>query len=186
MRLMRVMYAGIAVACIAGVAWVYNTSDFINDSHIVTYRPERDRADVLDIFYENWGWLVAPGVENYSPELRIDKKATSPLPRDMNKLTIDVYRMDNQTVGFVAYFQNNFYKGSILFLAVRSSYRGRGIARALLAHAVEQLRKKGLHVVQLYTRLDNAPARHIYESFGFKHVESDSPVMTYRYQIPRY
>jgi ribosomal protein S18 acetylase RimI-like enzyme len=52
-------------------------------------------------------------------------------------------------------------------VAVGSAYRGRGIGRGLLLYAIEYARKRGAPAVMLKVHLDNASARHLYESEGF-------------------
>ena len=55
----------------------------------------------------------------------------------------------------------------LLSLAVRPDRQGRGIGRGLIAAGLEYLRAKGARTVRLEVRPDNAPARHLYEAFGF-------------------
>jgi len=55
----------------------------------------------------------------------------------------------------------------LLSLAVRPDRQGKGIGRGLIAAGLEYLRAKGARTVRLEVRPDNAPARHLYEAFGF-------------------
>jgi len=153
-------------------------------SRIATYQPTRDRSAILDMFDRNWYWLVAHfSPHEYSASYRLDYKAPSKNPTDMGKLHIKVYRIDDESVGFIAYYMANFYKGMILFLSVEQEYRGRGIARDLLSHAVDQLARHGARIVELTTRVNNTPARRLYERFGFSRVHIDDHFVTYRYEI---
>lgn len=52
-------------------------------------------------------------------------------------------------------------------VAVGAAYRGRGIGRSLLLYAIEYARKRGASTMILKVHLDNASARHLYESEGF-------------------
>jgi ribosomal protein S18 acetylase RimI-like enzyme len=52
-------------------------------------------------------------------------------------------------------------------LAVRGDWRRRGVARTLLAEAEHQADRDGSSGVALDTGLANAPARALYESYGF-------------------
>jgi len=170
------------IACItaAFVGWyAYVTYG----SHIVPYQAQRDRQAVLSIFEENWYWLTLLPPEEYSAAYRIDYKAPSPFPRDRQRLSIDVYRADEQTVGFIAYYVSRFYKGSILFLAVRQQYRKRGIARKLVEHAIKRLASRGVQVIELFTHINNEAAQRLYESIGFQRVWADDTFVTYQYQI---
>ncbi len=52
-------------------------------------------------------------------------------------------------------------------LAVLPEWRGKGIGRALLAHAEDRARRRGCCKLTLEVLDDNARARGLYESFGF-------------------
>ena len=56
-------------------------------------------------------------------------------------------------------------------LAVDPRFRRRGVARTLLAHAEERAAADGLDGVSLDTGLQNAPARALYESTGYRERE---------------
>ena len=55
-------------------------------------------------------------------------------------------------------------------LAVLPEQRGRGIGRALLAAVEAQARTEGCCKLTLEVQEDNAPARGLYQSFGFRDV----------------
>jgi ribosomal-protein-alanine N-acetyltransferase len=52
-------------------------------------------------------------------------------------------------------------------LAVEPSARRRGLGRALLKHLIDGGRVRGCHRATLEVRPSNAPARALYEAFGF-------------------
>jgi len=56
-------------------------------------------------------------------------------------------------------------------LAVLLEYRGRGVGRALLQAAAAHARKRGCAKLTLEVLEDNAPARRLYESCGFRDFE---------------
>lgn len=60
--------------------------------------------------------------------------------------------------------------GEVTVIAVDPACRGRGVGRALLDHAVQELRNAGAPVVMLETGGDegHAPARALYASAGFR------------------
>jgi len=60
------------------------------------------------------------------------------------------------------------WEAEILKLAVRPELRGRGIAKALNARCLAELREKGAQVVYLEVRLSNREAVGLYEGFGFR------------------
>ena len=53
-------------------------------------------------------------------------------------------------------------------LAVRPSYRGRGLGSALISHALMEAFRSGAQFSILEVRRSNAEARKLYERFGFK------------------
>lgn len=55
----------------------------------------------------------------------------------------------------------------ILSIAVASSWRGRGLARAMMAEALVYFRARHVARVRLEVRPDNAPAIKVYEDCGF-------------------
>jgi ribosomal-protein-alanine N-acetyltransferase len=57
--------------------------------------------------------------------------------------------------------------GEIASLAVRRSYRKKGVATALLRAAIRKLRRAGVKAVWLTTRRENAAAIQLYQKLGF-------------------
>ena len=55
----------------------------------------------------------------------------------------------------------------VLGMGVMAPWRGRGIGRMLVDATLKAARAKGLTRVELTVRVDNAPARRLYQSFGF-------------------
>ncbi len=58
-------------------------------------------------------------------------------------------------------------EGDVANIAVRTDKRGRGLGKTLLNALCEEAQKRGVVYLHLEVRESNAPARHIYESFGF-------------------
>jgi ribosomal-protein-alanine N-acetyltransferase len=58
----------------------------------------------------------------------------------------------------------------VLNVAVDPSLRGRGLGAALLREALREARDEAAIAVTLEVRRSNAPARRLYESFGFEEV----------------
>ena len=52
-------------------------------------------------------------------------------------------------------------------LAAAPAYRGTGIARALLEHAIEEARAAGMQTARISVAMNNLPAMRLYESCGF-------------------
>lgn len=61
-------------------------------------------------------------------------------------------------------------EGEILNLAVAETGRRRGLGRALVRAMLDALAQRGVRQVYLEVRESNAPARALYEAFGFKDV----------------
>jgi ribosomal protein S18 acetylase RimI-like enzyme len=55
----------------------------------------------------------------------------------------------------------------ILGMGVLREYRGRGIGRALMDATLQAAKAKGIRRVELTVRVDNEPAKRLYERFGF-------------------
>jgi len=78
-----------------------------------------------------------------------------------------VVRAEGKVVGFAcAYIVAD--ELMINDLAVDSSQRRLGVARAMLRHLADGARVRGCHRATLEVRLGNEPARALYESFGFR------------------
>jgi GNAT superfamily N-acetyltransferase len=60
--------------------------------------------------------------------------------------------------------------GEIYIMAVSPIRQRQGIGKALMSFAAQEIRKAGMTMVMVETGGDtgHAPARHAYESFGFK------------------
>ena len=55
----------------------------------------------------------------------------------------------------------------ILGMGVISEYRGKGIGRALMQATLAAATASGMRRIELTVRVDNDPARRLYESLGF-------------------
>ena len=66
-------------------------------------------------------------------------------------------------------------------LHVISQYRRRGIGKALLAKCIDLVQDLGLAGLRLLARIDNEPARRLYEGMGFR----GSETMLYQFRVDR-
>lgn len=87
--------------------------------------------------------------------------------------------MDGQAVGYCA-GDVNYGQGQVIRLVVHPRWQGRGIGRYMLVQAMRHFFEQGLSVVTLNTQADNWPARHLYESLGFRHIGVDVPALVKR------
>lgn len=58
--------------------------------------------------------------------------------------------------------------GELMNIAVDGCFRGRGIGSALMEAVIERASRLGAEDVFLEVRESNAPARHLYEKYGFE------------------
>lgn len=81
-----------------------------------------------------------------------------------------VWVEDGRVVGNVTVQQmgNGSGRWQIANVAVEPSFRGRGIARALMEHALDYIREMGGAWAVLQVRADNQIARGLYERLGFQ------------------
>ena len=59
--------------------------------------------------------------------------------------------------------------GHVKDLAVRESFRGQGLGRLLLRHALASLEARGATTTRLEVRANNGPAIGLYRDHGFEH-----------------
>ena len=55
----------------------------------------------------------------------------------------------------------------VLGMGVIRDHRGKGIGRALMEATLAAARTRGIRRIELMVRVDNEPAKRLYESFGF-------------------
>jgi ribosomal protein S18 acetylase RimI-like enzyme len=162
---------------IAGISlWRYTTG---SSEGIYTYNPSTDRAFVIDMFKQDWYWLISDYSPDYSVEHMLDTKSASREPQDFGKLIIKTYRVKGKPVGFICYYKGELLEGRILFLSVDKTYRGKGYARTLLNFALDDLKKQGIRVARMFTRVDNERGRKLYTGLGFKQIWTDGAYLMY-------
>lgn len=64
------------------------------------------------------------------------------------------------------------HRGWIHYLAVSPAAQGKGVGRALVAHAEHALESRGCPKVQLMIRPDNGGVANFYEALGYESVET--------------
>lgn len=146
---------------------------------IVSYRPGRDRAFILELFDNNWYWLLTHRRGEYDPGFMLDHQSRTMRPEDFGKLTTKVFVEDGKPIGFVTYYMETFIKGRLLFIVVAQKYRSKHYGDRLLRFACRQLFKKGAKNIHLLTRTDNKPAIKLYKRIGFKVLEQDESLVSF-------
>lgn len=166
------------ISICAGI-WIFQKDKAF--SNISDYKPERDRAFILDIFKKDFFWLVADeGSETFSAEYMLDNRTSSRKPSfRKGNLIIKIHTEEGKPAAFIAYYLKKLYEGYILFVAVDGKYRKKGYARNLIKYALEDLKRRGSCVVRMITRNINKPARSLYESLGFKQYWTNGKYVRY-------
>ena len=93
----------------------------------------------------------------FKKELRKRKKYTH----------LYIARLNNKVIGYIVFYIFRC-EGHILNIAVASEYRRRGVAKYLLASALEIVRKNAGEQVFLEVSVNNTAARGLYRQFGFE------------------
>jgi len=81
-----------------------------------------------------------------------------------------VTMLDGRPVGMVAAYQESADAAYVYSLWLEPEVRGRGLARGLVAAAVDWARRRGARTASLRMAPDNTAARTVYESLGFTEV----------------
>ena len=160
--------AAVLFACtLAGISYYYYVPPATCATECIRdYDEARDMDEILQIFKDNWYWLVSS--ENYSPEFMLKNHAPSKEDtRYYGKLIIKVLYECEKLVGFTAYYMKNFFMGTLLFIAIKPEFRSKGYAQQLMKHAIADLKKNGASIITLVTRTTNDSAQRLYKKLGF-------------------
>jgi ribosomal protein S18 acetylase RimI-like enzyme len=84
---------------------------------------------------------------------------------------IFVAEADGAVIGYITTWQDREAGiGHIPNIAFAPAYRGRGLGRALIRHALEHFRQSGLSHAKIETLVQNDVGNHLYQSIGFREV----------------
>jgi ribosomal protein S18 acetylase RimI-like enzyme len=178
-RIKKIVFLlSITLAACGGIgAYVYYTN--INQGPIYDFNPTRDTQPMMDIFNQNWYWLLAS--PESSPAFMLKHRTYDTNPLHFGLLHIKVLRQEDKLVGFTAYFMENPQEGRILFLAVAHEFRGKGYGKILAQCAMKELFAKGANHLALWTRVSNLPAQRIYKELGFKEAFDENGYVFFEY-----
>ena len=133
-------------------------------SEKITFRPmEREDAPAVEAFFD------AMGGESRALFNRRDYNRRGALKyceRPDPTRRYFVAEADGEMVGYVFFLDFNTSIPQ-LGLAVRDDLRGRGLGRALVAFAIDEVRRGGKGGIQLTTHVANLRAQALYEAMGF-------------------
>ena len=86
---------------------------------------------------------------------------------------------DDLVVGSAALMNEGEGKFELAKMAVTSIHRGKGIGKLLIKTCLEKAKQVGAKKLSLFSNHQLRTAIHLYESFGFRHVEvKDAPFTT--------
>jgi len=88
-----------------------------------------------------------------------------------NAAGIFVAESEKRVVGYITtLLDREAGKGRIPNLAVDASFRGQGLGRGLIEHALEYFRREGLAYAVIETMAQNVAGNHVYPACGFVEV----------------
>jgi GNAT superfamily N-acetyltransferase len=147
--------------------------------HIQAYTPEL-HAQVLALSLRAWAPVfekMKPAVQDYVYEAfypdgwRARQTADVSAILEAEGVRIWVAVEDGSVLGWVGIrLHPEDFMGEIHILAVDPPHQGRGVATALMGHAMAEMREAGMRMVMVETGGDpgHAPSRATYESAGFE------------------
>lgn len=159
---------------------------------IERYVPARDETIVKKIF------IQYPALLTY--EALGYKEGTTLAYLNSKDYITDVIRVDGTTIGFINYIAFNIEictfhvgrRGFIHLLGIEDSYQHKGYGGILLEHALIELKKLHVPVIEVSVQSTNIPALKLYEKKGFKQVFTPSVpqttvplVLRYEIDIPK-
>ena len=150
---------------------------------IYSYNEKRDKQFILDIFQEDWHWLVSEYSKDFSSEFTLTHMTSSKDPATFGSLIIKVYLEKGNPVGFIAYHKIAVNLGYILFLDMNSKYRRKGYSEKLVEYACKDMKNKGFSRVRLITRVTNERAIPLYRKMGFVIIKQDEEFVDFEKKL---
>ncbi len=126
---------------------------------------KRDMKQLLDIFKQDWFWLILGG--DYNRESALYFLDVNTPKHRAKQLKVFVMRQGKECLGFVATYMVSPRLGKLQFLAVNKIFRRHKYGEQLLRYGVQQLLDMGAKKVELLVRTINIPAQKLYKKVGF-------------------
>lgn len=175
-----ILSASLILATCSGIGlYLYQQHQHTSQGPIYDFNATRDTQSIMNIFHQNWYWLLSS--EESSPAFMLKYRTPDTNPLHFGSLHIKVLYQENKLAGFTAYFMENAQEGRILFLAVAHEFRGKGYGKLLAEHAIQQMFAMGATHIALWTRVSNLPAQRIYKELGFKEKFDDNGYVFFEY-----
>ncbi len=160
----------ITLAGVSGVGYWYATKSALQDYYIYEFNDdERDIREVEKLFEHDFYWLTTR--DSYDVRAMLTRRTSEfTNPNMNNNMWIYIMRdkVADKLIGFVTFFKLSFYKGQILFVSVDEAFRGKRYGQKLAQFVLDKMKEMGMVKATLFVRLDNKPARKLYERMGFK------------------
>jgi ribosomal protein S18 acetylase RimI-like enzyme len=147
------------------IYWKQTTSGPI----ISEYQDARDRTNVIEIFRQNWWWLIAGRdfSQKYVEDM-LDKKTPNKNSRLIGSLKFRTLRVGDQLAAFSVFYMENKNTGRLLFLVTDENHRKKGYAELLVQETVRVMKNMGAKRIWLLTRASNERAQRLYRKLGFQ------------------
>ncbi len=160
----------VTLAGISGVGYWYTTQSATQDYSIYEFNDdERDIRDVEKLFEKDFYWLTTR--DSYDVRAMLTRRTSEfTNPNVNNNMFIYIMRdkATDKLIGFVTFFKLSFYKGQMLFVSVDEAFRGKRYGQKLTQFVLDKMKEMGMVKATLFVRIDNKPARKLYERMGFK------------------
>ncbi len=160
----------ITLAGVVGVGYWYATQSALQDYYVYEFNDdERDIRDVEKLFQKDFYWLTTR--DSYDVRAMLTRRTSEfSNPNISNDMWIYIMRdkAADKLIGFFTFFKVSFYKGQILFVSVDEAFRGKRYGQKMTQVMLDKMKEMGMVKATLFTRLDNKPARRLYERMGFK------------------
>ena len=160
-----ILIISLALATCSGIGTYFYYQN-VSQGPIYDFNPTRDTQGIMDIFNQNWYWLLAS--EESSPAFMIKYRTPNTNPLYFGSLHIKVLYQEGRLAGFTAYYMETPQQGRLLFLAVAHEFRGKGYGKVLAEYAMKQMFAMGATHIALWTRVSNLPAQRIYKELSSK------------------
>lgn len=171
---------GVAIAVVMLLGGLLRFYISVYHQPIQVFDAQRDMQSVLTLFERNRYWLTA--TPNYDAEYTFTHQSPNKNPLNSGMLATEVMRSkQGEFIGFASYYMKSLSLGTVLFLAVEESFRGKRYAQILLEHSVQQLIARGATRIELVTRPSNISAQRVYSRVGFHETGRDETFVYFEY-----
>lgn len=171
----------LSALALGGLVYWYSIRSSKPCAGIQSYVPERDRDIIIQLFSDNWYWLV-PDNDPFSIERFLDQ-SNNRQGNGPDDTKIFVYCHNGKPVGMVSYYKESLDAGRLRSIVIEQAQRGKGISEKLMDHAMNDMKKMGLSKVTLITRTNNQGAIKLYDKLNFVRTKERNGYVTFEKSI---